>query len=228
MVPAAYPRAVQQPRESTDPANALTAAFPSRLVGDVRSVVAVMPGVWLSSAEPFQVEVQGETVTIPSRIREDEPIAGSQDSMTPAQQVILHCLYSRHSDGLVRQRHLEQILASSEPWVVPFVVQLAGEYVLEILETISRGLPGLTTPGSAQLRLYGEFIARNPAFFARTERRVVSYWSCHYRWKYTTFGMYPGCALLDAFRAAASEQTGTPWPRHTPPPMTTDLGSSPA
>ncbi|MFG2626846.1 hypothetical protein [Streptomyces sp. NPDC048473] len=133
--------------------------------------------------------------------------------------MIVHCLYSRHSDGLVRQRHLEQILESSEPWVVPFVVQLAGEYVLEILEAIGQGLPGLAVPGSDQRRLYGEFIARNPAFFVRTERRVVSYWSCYYRWKYGPFGTYPGCALLDAFRAAASELAGTQWPRHTPPSL---------
>ncbi|MFF4510495.1 hypothetical protein [Streptomyces mirabilis] len=123
---------------------------------------------------PFEVEVQGETVAIPSRIYNEGPGANPQQPLTATQQGILHCLYTRHSDGLIRQRHLEQIVASNEPWVVPFVVQLAGEYVLEILEVISRSLPGLSTPGSTQRRPYGEFIARNPAFFARTERRVVS------------------------------------------------------
>lgn len=73
---------------------------------------------------------------------------------------------------------------------------VSGEYVLEIIEAIGRGLPGLAVPGSAQRRVYGEFIALNPAFFARTERRVVSYWSCYYRWKYGAFGVYPGCDLL--------------------------------
>ena len=80
-------------------------------------------------------------------------------------------------------------------------------------------LAGLAVPGSAERRLYGEFITRNPAFFARTERRVVSYWSCYYRWKYPVFGAYPGGALMEAFRAAASEQLGARWPRHTPPPL---------
>ncbi|MEW2522947.1 hypothetical protein [Actinacidiphila alni] len=100
--------------------------------------------------------------------------------------------------------------------MVPFVVQLAGEYVLEILEAIGRGLPQLAVPGSAQRRLYGEFVARNPACFARTERRVVSYWSCYYRWKYEMFEAYPGCVLLEAFRDAVVEQVGARWPRHTP------------
>ncbi|MFJ1958566.1 hypothetical protein ACIOGT_37595 [Streptomyces microflavus] len=210
---------MQPPRDPSNVAYALVAAFPTRLAGDVKSVLAVMPEARLAPTMPFEVEVQGETVAIPSRIYYEEPSPDSErPPLTGTQQVILHCLYSRHSDGRVRQRHLEQIVASGEPWVMPFVVQLAGEYVLEIIEAIGRGLPGLAVPGSAQRRLYGEFIARNPAFFARTERRVVSYWSCYYRWKYGAFGTYPGYVLLEAFRAAVVEQVGAQWPRHTPHP----------
>ncbi|MFD7705383.1 hypothetical protein [Streptomyces caelestis] len=207
------------PRDPSNVDHVLAAAFPTGLAGDVQSVLAVMPDARLAPMEPFEVEIQGETVAIPSRIYNEEPGAHFECSLTGTQQLILHCLYSRHSDGRVRQRHLEQIVASGEPWVVPFVLQLAGEYVLEILDVIGRGLVGLTVPSSAQRRLYGEFIARNPAFFARTERRVVSYWSCYYRWEYTVFGTYPGCVLMEAFRAAASEHVGVRWPRHTPPPL---------
>ncbi|WP_406390666.1 hypothetical protein [Streptomyces sp. NBC_00887] len=210
---------MEQPEERTIAAIDLSAAFPSRLAGDVRSVSAVMPDATYSPADPFRVDVQGETVAIPSRLYRHEPAAGWEASLTPPQKVIARCLYSRHSDGYVRQRHIEQVLESSEPWVAPFVVQLAGEYVLEILEAIGHGLPGLAVPGSVQRKLYGEFVARNPAFFVRTERRAVNYWACHYRWKYAAFGTYPGPALLEAFRTAASEHTGTRWPRNTPPPV---------
>ncbi|MER5947989.1 hypothetical protein ABT127_18225 [Streptomyces sp. NPDC001904] len=211
---------MQQPRDPSSVSNALVAAFPTRLAGDVQSVLAVMPEARLAPMMPFEVEVQGETVAIPSRIYNEEPSVDSErPPLAGTQKVILHCLYSRHSDGRVRQRHVEQIAASGEPWVVPFVVQLAGEYVLEILEAIGRGIPELRVPGSAKRRLYGEFIARNPAFFARTERRVVSYWSCYYRWKYGAFGTYPGCVLLESFRAAVVEQVGAQWPRHTPHPV---------
>jgi hypothetical protein len=178
-----------------------------------------MPDARLAPVYPFGVDVQGETVSIPYRIYHDEPIPGAERSLSAAQQVILDCVYSRHHDGRVRQRRLEQIVGVGDPWVVPFVVQLTGEYVLEILEVIARGLAGLKVPHSAQRRLYGEFIVRNPAFFARTERRVVSYWDCYYRWKYLEFGAYPGSVLLEAFRDAASEQAGAVWPRHTPPPL---------
>ncbi|WSQ11536.1 hypothetical protein OG604_29440 [Streptomyces sp. NBC_01231] len=210
---------MQPPRDPSNVTHVLMAAFPTRLTDDVQSVLAVMPDARLAPVDPFEVQVQGETVAIPSRIYNEEPGADLERPLTGTQQVILHCLYSRHSDGRVRQHHLEQIVASREPWVAPFVVQLAGEYVLEILDAIGQGLADLAVPGSSQSRLYGEFIAQNPAFFARTERRVVSYWSCYYRWKYALFATYPGCALMESFRAAASDHVGERWPRHTPPPL---------
>jgi len=164
--------------------------------------------------------VAGESVSIPSRIYHDELPSDAKHRLTTTQLLILHCLYSRHSGGMIRQRHLEQIVGSHEPWVVPFVVQLVGEYVVEILEAIRRGISDVATPGSTQRLLYGDFIARNPSFFARTERRVVSYWSRYYRHEYPAFGNYPGCLLLTTFRTAAADLTGRPWPRHTPPGLT--------
>lgn len=114
--------------------------------------------------------MQGETVAIPYRIYNEEPETdGSERPLTETQQVILHCLYSRHSDGRVRQRHLEKITASSEPWVVPFVVQLAGEYVLEILDTIGLGVPGLAAPGSADRTMASSSSAIQTSSHARSD-----------------------------------------------------------
>lgn len=195
---------------------ALAGAFPSRLMDNVRPVLAVMPGL-RHPMSPFSVDVAGEVISIPYRIHHDELPAGAAPLLPATQRVILNCLYSRHSDGTVRQRHLEQIVRSSEPWVVPFVVQLVGEYVVEILDAILRGISDMVTPGSAQRLLYGDFVARNPSFFARTERRVVSYWSCYYRHEYPAFGTYPGYLILELLRAAATDRTGRRQPRHTPP-----------
>lgn len=209
---------MQVQRDPANVAHLLAAAFPPRLAGDVRRVLAVIPESVTAPMTPFEVEVQGETVAIPSRVYNEEPGAEHARALSETQQMVLHCLYSRHHDGRVRQRHLERIVASGEPWAVPFVVQSVGGHVLEIITSIAQGLPGLAEPGSAQRRLYGEFIARNPAFFARTERRVVSYWSCYHRREYGAFGTYPGCVLLEAMRAAVVEQVGARLPRNTPPP----------
>ncbi|MFF8975090.1 hypothetical protein [Streptomyces sp. NPDC014995] len=207
---------MQQPRPIAMTDDDLVAAFPHQLANDVRAVLAVMPQALIAPVSPFSVYVGNEAVAIPYRIYQSEPPVDVVRSLTGVQQAILHCLYSRHSDGLVRQRHLEQIAGSDEPWVVPFVVQLAGEYVLEILESIQHGLSDLTSKRSVHRLAYGDFIARNPGFFARTERRVVSYWSCYYRWNFPVFGTYPGCHLLELLRAAAIDRTGRPWHRHTP------------
>lgn len=69
---------------------------------------------------------------------------------------------------MVRQRHLEKVLGSTDPWVVPFVVQLVGEYVLEILVVICDELRDLATPGTFGHLAYGQFIVDNPAFFAHS------------------------------------------------------------
>lgn len=98
---------MQLPRDPSNVAHALVAAFPTRLAGDVQSDLAVMPEARLAPMMPFEVEVQGETVAIPSRIYNEEPGGDSERPLAGTQQVILRCLYSRHSDGRVRQRHLE-------------------------------------------------------------------------------------------------------------------------
>jgi hypothetical protein len=96
--------------------------------------------------------------------------------------------------------------------VVPFVVQLVGEYVVEILESIRHHLSDLTSKRSTQRLAYGDFIARNPGFFARTEHRVVSYWACYHRGKFPDFGTYPGghpCGTPHGWRLSSVKLTAT-------------------
>ncbi|MBD0669279.1 hypothetical protein BU198_34300 [Streptomyces sp. CBMA156] len=192
-------------------------AFPGPLADDVRVVLAAMGTSRLKPAAPFPVDVQGRLLAIPTRLYNDEPSADALESLSPRQLTILHCLYTRHHDGRIRRRHLECVVGSAQPWVVPYVVQLAGEYVVEILVVIREALGDLDTPGTALRAAYGRFIVDNPSFFARTQRRVVSYWSCYHRLDYTRFPDYPGCTVLELLRAAASDLAGHPWPRLTPP-----------
>lgn len=181
----------------------LVAAFPAALEADVRAVLALMPREEYPPVGWFTVVVQGENVTIPARLYNAEPTRSAEAGLSPVQAAILGCLYSRHHDGFVRQRRIEQVIAVAEPWVVPFVVQLVGEYVLEILMAIRRGLPDIAVAGSVQQLLYGGFLQANPEFFARTERRVVSYWSCYWRSLYAEFWTYPGADLLELLRSGA-------------------------
>ncbi|WP_182904049.1 hypothetical protein [Microbispora sp. H10830] len=102
----------------------------------------------------FRATVGDDRVTVPERIYNPEVSPEKLDGLTPLQQTILHCLYTRHHDGIVRQRHLTQIIGSLEPWALPYVVHLVGEYVLEIVADIG-------TPGSPTHQAYGRFLAGN-------------------------------------------------------------------
>ena len=62
--------------------------------------------------------------------------------------------------GYVRKRYLGRILSVREPWVIPFVIQLMGEYFIQILETAEAHLPALNP------ELYGRFIRENQALLS--------------------------------------------------------------
>jgi hypothetical protein len=87
---------------------------------------------------------------------------------------LVDCILTRHSDGRVRQKSLAQIIGSSNPWVPAYVIQLLGEYEIEIIVDIEANL------GILDARLYSQFLRANPDFFGLTERRVQSYWDCYY------------------------------------------------
>ncbi len=177
-----------------------------------------MPDHRLPWSTAFIVTVYDEVLSIPGRIYNPEVPADALAELTPVQRTMLHCLYTRHHDGYVRQRHLASVITSPEPWVAPYVVELIGEYVVEIIADIRVGLAELDQPGSAQRRQYGRFIESNPAHFDLIGRRVQSYWANYYRgsfrepsgrhadspW-YSSAEPYPGFLLVESLRSAAAE-----------------------
>ncbi|KUL41686.1 hypothetical protein ADL15_03165 [Actinoplanes awajinensis subsp. mycoplanecinus] len=166
-------------------------------------VGALMPPSPLKPAGSFVVSVEGEILTIPYRIYGPELGAVDLAVLSETQRTLMHCLYTRHHDGRVRQRHLSSIIGEVHPWVAPFVVQLVGEYVLNILMDIRSGLVEVDTPGTQMHAMYGRFGAANPEFIARTRQRVASYWHCYYRNVWTDRKFYPGTTVIDSVRAAA-------------------------
>lgn len=99
-------------------------AFPKTLGDDVAIVEAILPPAVHGSVGGFSADVSGEPLLIPDRIYHPELDALPQ---TLLQTTIAHCIYTRHSDGFVRQRHLSRLFATNQSWVVPFVLHLIGE-----------------------------------------------------------------------------------------------------
>lgn len=146
-------------------------AFPKELSVDVDSVLNNIP---LSTIPPTlndigPVSINGETLHIPSRIYWQQPDQAVIDKLTGVQVLILTCLYSRSSDGFVRERFIESIVRNPEIWVIPYIIQLLGEYVIELIYFIEQNLDCLNK------KQFSIFKKENPDFIRLTKERITSY-----------------------------------------------------
>lgn len=141
--------------------------------------------------DKFSVVVEGNKISIPRRVYFCELIPITTNSfLTPLQKHMIACMLTRHCDGIVRDYFLTKIILLDESWVVPFVMELVGEYVSEILEVIYRNLPKMN------LSLYQKFIKENPKHFQLIKARIMSYWDCYYRDAYPERENYVGFEIL--------------------------------
>jgi hypothetical protein len=170
----------------------LVAAFPTSLREHVLAALETFPEPEHPVAEGFSVKIAGELVTIPYRLYHS-PTQIKTVHLTDIEKEIVDCLLTRHHDGLVRQGHLERIIRSGNPWESPFVVQLLGEYSIEIIGVIYDHLNALDHS------LYREFLQANPEFFTQTAQRVESYWDRYHRAH--TKGEYVGFKVLQFFKS---------------------------
>jgi hypothetical protein len=155
-------------------------AFPSALSAQAASIAKLVPD-HPHRLLGYDVLLNGETLEIPVRLYFPKLILRTpwcDDSM-------LLCLGTRHHDGFVRQKCVMQLLQRSDDWAIPYIVQLLGEYVVEIAQVINDALPLLDQAP------YQRFIAENASYIATTERRIRSYWSCYYRDAYPDIESYP-------------------------------------
>lgn len=153
------------------------------------------------SPKGITVLVQGEVLAFPSRVycQPDRLQAVVDHAGGDARRLAL-CFGTRHHDGHIREACLRQLGVMDPPWVIPFFAQLLGEYVVEIAEVVAEAT------SSADPAELAAFVAGNPGFMATTRRRVLSYWDCYYRGRWSTVTVYPAMAALDAIeRIAAGE-----------------------
>lgn len=171
----------------------LIRSFPIELSGEVRAVLSVLPEDRYSSGWSFfSVRFGEEFLSVPYRIYFDLHFLQTVH-LTPLQSELLDCLFTRHHDGVVRQKHLERIIRSRNRWVPCFIVPLVGEYVVEILRVIEANLPQVDTGA------FADFARANPDFLAVTAKRVRSYWDCYYR--SIPQEKYPGFLIMDFLKS---------------------------
>lgn len=178
-------------------ASELKQAFPSYLEKDILFILDQFVANTASEYEvwTFDVIVNNENIKIPSRhfLNKIHPSRHLESfEISDIQEGIIDCFYTRHCSGYIRQYHLKKIISLNYEWVVPYVITLVGEYVIEILEIIYQNIHLLCMP------LYKKFLQENPKFYTLIQARVMSYWNC-YHWSYSKKD-YVGFKLLDTLK----------------------------
>ncbi|MGW6128482.1 hypothetical protein ACWFNE_00515 [Cellulomonas sp. NPDC055163] len=138
------------------------AAFPVGLRPDAAEVAQALPppdnpwgaSTYTATPDTVPVVLDGEVLAFPSRIYHGVLPADTSFvmSLSPA---VTACAYTRHHDGHVRQRALRTLLDGPwalQPWVVPYVVKLVDEYVVEIVDDVAAFLTEVDVEVSPQQR----------------------------------------------------------------------------
>ena len=174
----------------------LVEAFPESLHSHVRAVLAVIPGTAQprSAADIGSITLNGRPLRIPARIYLPEPDWREIDSLAAVERSIAACLYTLHHDGHVRQRALERVATLDQMWAAPFVLQLLGEYVIELVTGAASLLQG--PPKDA----FVVFLRENPEFLELIAQRATSYWNVYYRTQFRKREDYPAFPAIATLR----------------------------
>lgn len=119
-----------------------------------------------------------EIVTLPYRIPFDDKLKKNV-VLSQVQQLIYHCIFTRSTNGYKREYHTKEILKTElNEWCMPFIVQLSGEYIVEILYEIYNSL--IQKDNTELIK----FCRLNIKPFLYCHARMISYWDCYYKDKY--------------------------------------------
>lgn len=166
-------------------------SFPAHLKEDVSKVLSIIPNSKYSVLNKIEkLLVNDDYIEIFSRVYFDEPGESKVNSLSENQKLILNCIYTRHDDGFIRQKHLKQLAFSNDDFVIPYKVMLLGEYVIEIIGTLYEQLTDECINESAK------FALKNEEFWICSQSRVASYWNEYYRRKYPDYSKYIGKKIL--------------------------------
>ena len=172
---------------------ALRHAFPDSSSSVVVQTIELIPAPPRPDLGPRgavgDLSVDGERVVIPYRIYTPEPRAELATSLDQDAALVLTCCYTRHHDEYLREQSVINIIGFDRAWIVPFVIQLLGEYVVEISESVLERLD------EVQPETYRRFAGANESFMRLTRDHIVSYWACYYRAEYP-LPAYPPVRVL--------------------------------
>ncbi len=146
--------------------------------------------IWFSE-ESIEYVLADNAITIPYRCYLLEPPESDISKLTEVQKQILFCLYTRSSDGYLREKYVRKLLSSVyEEWCVPYIVKLCDEYVVEILYVIYNSL---NEKPNEKIK---SFCMANKRTICKSFSRMISYWNEYYRTDYFNIKEYVGMKLF--------------------------------
>lgn len=174
----------------------ICAAFPEKChmaAAAIGAHVFSRPYRHLSTGGMFSAIIDNECIRAPYRMYCEYSRSRIDRSPDPLQRILLSCLFSRHYDGYVREDCIRKILENphdAEPFVIPYILKAAEEYVVSITVLVEERLPMFPPHPLAR------FLAENPRWLPLMRSRCASYWNCYHRHDYPKLADYPGERLV--------------------------------
>ena len=172
-------------------------AFPSELREDINVVLKILPNKTFSdirittSGDVITYTLNNNIIEIPYRMYLVDIADAEYDKLSHIQKQILCCIYTRSCNGYIREKYLRKILDMPfEQWVIPFIVKLCDEYVIEILEIIYSKLKKRNNTDVQR------FCLENKTIINKSYSRMTSYWNEYYRGYEFDFRKYIGRNLF--------------------------------
>lgn len=189
--------------------------FPKILSKDVKKVISFLVLKKHCIHDNYTTySLNGETLKMYSRLYFDEP-KGSIKMLTARQKTILYCIFTRHHNGYIRQEYTEKLKHTYEYFVIPFLVQLIGEYIAEILVPINDSVDNYAEN-------YIKFINENPIYWNLSKSRMISYWNVYYRKNYINLKEYIGYKIVNKIdKLSVKYIVGLPIFKYNPNPVLT-------
>ena len=172
-------------------------AFPNDLEENLNRVIEVLPQTtfnnvrFATSDDVIEYSIKNHMIAVPYRTYLLDISDVEYENLNQVQKQILCCIYTRSSNGYIREKYLRKLLDMPlEEWAIPFVIKLCDEYVLEILEVIYYKLKERDNTDIQ------DFCLNNKVSIRKSYARMTSYWNAYYRCYAFNFKKYIGRRLF--------------------------------
>ncbi len=174
--------------------NILRNGFPTTQNIDYKKILSIIPIHTFNNVQISECELNiyyilnGDKINFPYRMYNLDVDENDLLTLNQTEQNIVHCIYSRSSNGYVREKHLKALLSTDfESFAIPFIFKICDEYIVELLEIIYETLKDRDNKD------FQEFCLENQKSFCVSHSRMISYWDLFYSGRYydKTEKIYP-------------------------------------